>query len=117
MRGPVDALKNQYGRALIVEPPSVRYAHGAPVFEPYMIVLLCGPARYLSLLQGDLGRRRAQVTRLDQRSDPLVLEAEARLGSLLGYREWLDERSEGDVEVSMWLSRYRPIDDEGPYAA
>ncbi len=107
LRGPVDALSRQYGRALIVEPPSVRYAHGAPVLEPYMTVLLCGPARYQPRLQGDLVQRRAQLTRVDQRADPFVLEAEAPLGSLLGYREWLDDWSGGDIDVSMWLSRYR----------
>lgn len=116
LRAPVDALREQYGRALIVEPPSVRYAHGAPVLEPYMTVLLCGPARYQPRLQGDLVQRRAQLTRVDQRADPFVLEAEAPLGSLLGYREWLDDWSGGDIDVSMWLSRYRPIDD-GPAAA
>jgi hypothetical protein len=57
------------------------------------------------------------VTRLDPDSDRFVLEAEGALGRLLGYREWLDERTAGgDVDVSMWLSRYLPID-EGPYAA
>jgi hypothetical protein len=116
LHGPVDKLSREYGHALIVEPPSVRYAHGAPVLEPYMTVLLCGPARYQPRLQGDLVQRRAQLTRVDQRVDPFVLEAEAPLGSLLGYREWLDEWSGGDVDVSMWLSGYRPIDD-GPAAA
>jgi hypothetical protein len=75
-----------------------------------MTVLLCGPARYQPRLQGDLLQRRAQLTRIDQRADPFVLEAEAPLGSLL------DDWSGGDIDVSMWLSRYRPIDD-GPAAA
>jgi len=116
LRGPVDTLSREHGHRLIVEPQSVRYAHGAPVLEPYMTVLLCGPARYQPRLQGDLAQRRAHLTRVDQRADPFVLEAEAPLGSLLGYRDWLDEWSGGDVDVSMWLSRYRPIDD-GPAAA
>lgn len=114
--GPVDALRRRYGDALIAEPPSVRYVHGAPVLEPWMIVLVSGPVRHLALLQADLGRRRGIVTRLDHRADPFVLEAEAPLGHLLGYRDWLDARVGGDVDVSTWLSRYRPLDD-GPLAA
>jgi hypothetical protein len=114
--GPVDGLRRRYGDALIAEPPSVRYVHGAPVLEPWMIVLVSGPVRHLALLQADLGRRRGIVTRLEHRADPFVLEAEAPLGHLLGYRDWLDARVGGDVDVSTWLSRYRPLDD-GPLAA
>jgi len=117
LRGPVDALRRRYGGGLVVEPPSVRYVHGAPVLEPWMIVLVTGPGRHLALLQADLGRRRAVVTRIDHRGDPFVLEAEAPLGQLLGYRDWLDERIGSDIDVSTWLSRYRPLDDGGPRAA
>lgn len=117
LRAPVDALRERYGDALVVEPPTVRYGYGSPVLEPWMVLLLCGPARYLPLLQADLERRQARVTRLDHRVGPFVLEAEASLASLLGYRQWLDERTEGDVEASLWLSRYLPIDDGGPRAA
>lgn len=117
LRRPVDALRESYGDALVVELPSVRYALGAPVLEPWMMVLVTGPSRHLPSLQADLGRRRAIVARLDYRADPFVLEAEAPLGQLLGYGDWLDERIDGDVDVSMWLSRYRALDDDGPHAA
>lgn len=117
LRPPVEALSKRYGDALVVEPPSVRYALGAPVLEPYMSLLVCGPRNHLAFVTDDLSRRGARVTRLDPDSDRFVLEAEGALGRLLGYREWLDERTAGgDVDVSMWLSRYLPID-EGPYAA
>lgn len=61
-------------------------------------------------------QRRAQLTRVDQRADPFVLEAEAPLGSLLGHHEWLDEWSGGDIDVSMCSPAIGPIDD-GPDAA
>jgi hypothetical protein len=117
LRRPVGAFRQLYGNALVVEPASVRYAYGAPVLEPWMTVLMTGPARHLPQLQADLGRRRATFTRLDQRADPFVLEAEAPLGQLLGYRDWLDVRVGAEVDVSLWLSRYRPLDDDGPRAA
>lgn len=114
---PVDALRVRYGTALVIEPPSVRYAHGAPVLEPYMAMLLCGPERHLQWLQNDLARRRGHVTRLDHHSGLFVMEAEAPLSNLLGYDAWLGERMEGCTDLSMWLSRYAPIDEDGPHAA
>lgn len=117
LREPVEALFRTYGAALTVEPPSVRYAHGAPVLEPYMMLLLCGPARLLPLVQQDLSRRRGHVRRLDQHSGLFVLEAEAPLGYLLGYGDWLHQWTDGRVDTSQWLSRYLPIDDGGPLAA
>lgn len=47
LAAPVARLRERYGSAVIVEPPGVRYAHGAPVLEPYMTVLLCGPEEHL----------------------------------------------------------------------
>lgn len=117
LRGPVEALRERHGPALVVEPPTVRYAHGAPVLEPYMTVLLCGPERYLPLVQRDLVRRRGHFRRIDDTAKRFVLEAEAPLAGLLGYAAWLDELTESDAEASMWLSRYVPIDDDGPHAA
>jgi predicted membrane GTPase involved in stress response len=117
LRGPVEVLRERHGPALVVEPPTVRYAHGAPVLEPYMTVLLCGPERYLPLVQRDLVRRRGHFRRIDDTAKRFVLEAEAPLAGLLGYAAWLDELTESDAEASMWLSRYVPIDDDGPHAA
>ena len=45
------------------------------------------------------------------------MEAEAPLSNLLGYDAWLGERMEGCTDLSMWLSRYAPIDEDGPHAA
>jgi predicted membrane GTPase involved in stress response len=117
LRAPVEALRERYGGALVVEPPSVRYAHGALVLEPHMTVLLCGPERYLPLVQKDLARRRGHCRRIDDHANRFVLEAEAPLAGLLGYGDWLDELTEADAELSMWLARYVPIDDGGPRAA
>ena len=114
---PVGALRRRYGDAIVVEPPAVRYAHGAPVLEPYMIVLLCGPEDHLPIVQRDLAKRRSQITRLDHHAGLFVLEAEAPLANLLGYGDALQTLTGGETDVSMWLSRYLPIDDDGPYAA
>jgi hypothetical protein len=115
LRPAVDGLRHRYGSSLVVEPAMVRYMHGAPVLEPLMVVLASGPLRDLPVMQGELRRRRATLTRI-ARTDPFVLEAEASLGQLLGYGDWLDARFHGAVDVSVWLSRYGPIDDD-PYAA
>jgi hypothetical protein len=117
LRPPLDALRERYGEALVAEPPSVRYAHGAPVLEPYMAMLLCGPEQHLAPLQHDLARRRGHVRRLDRHSGLFVLEGEAPLANLLGYDAWLGERFERCTDLSMWLCRYAPIDDDGPRAA
>ena len=117
LAGPVGALRQRYGSRIVVEPPAVRYAHGAPVLEPYMIVLLCGPEGPLAAVQRDLAKRRSRITRLESHAGLFVLEAEAPLANLLGYFDWLQTLTDGDCDASMWLSRYLPIDDEGPYAA
>jgi predicted membrane GTPase involved in stress response len=117
LAAPVEALRRRYGADVVVEPASVRYVHGAPVLEPFMNVLVTGPARHLQFVQSDLGQRRGTMTRVDQRADVFVLEAEAPLGHLLGYADRLDERFDGSVEASLWLSRYCPIAGDGPYAA
>ena len=49
-----------------------------------------------------------------------VLEAEAPLAALLGYEQWLQELFADDWDgsyVGLWLSRYVPIDGNGPEAA
>jgi translation elongation factor EF-G len=81
-----------------------------------MTVLVTGPSRHSAVLQDDLARRRATIVRLDHRVGMMVLEAEAPLGHLLGYGDWLEQKFTGDVDASTWLSRYRPIA-EGPHAA
>jgi hypothetical protein len=116
LRRPVAELRARHGDSVVVDAPAVRYVHGAPVLEPWMMVLASGPLSALSLVQYDLARRGAIVTRVAPDRDPFVLEAEAALGQLLGYDEWLEKHAEG-VEVSVWLSRYRPIGDDGPRAA
>jgi predicted membrane GTPase involved in stress response len=117
LRVPVEAMRRRYGDRLVVEPPSVRDAHGAPVLEPFKNVLVSGPSRHLADVQKDLRRRRATIARLDRHAETFVLKAEAPLGYLLGYRDRLDACFDRDVDLSMWLSRYRPITDEGPQAA
>ena len=118
LRAPIAALRERHGPSVVVEPPSVRYVHGAPVLEPYMLVLLTGPLRHLQRLQDDLARRRATITRIETRSNPFIVEAEAPLGQLLGYGDWLvDAFGDDAVDASLWLSRYRPIGADGPYAA
>jgi hypothetical protein len=116
LRRPVQALRERHGDTVIVEPPAVRYAHGAPVLEPWMIVLASGPARLLGIVQADLMRRNATMTRVESDRDPFVLEAEAPLAQLLGFGDWLETHASG-IEASIWLSGYRPIGGEGPRAA
>ncbi|HET9668884.1 MAG TPA: hypothetical protein VFQ93_04710 [Casimicrobiaceae bacterium] len=116
LRRPVAALRERHGDTVVVEAPAVRYAHGAPVLEPWMTVLASGPARLLAVVQADLGRRNATLTRVESDRDPFVLEADAPLADLLGFGDWLDAQANG-VEASIWLSRYRPIGGDGPRAA
>ena len=112
----VEPLQRRFGARLTVNAPSVRYAFGVPTLEPYMTVLINGPARYLPVIQGDFLRRRGRITRLDQRG-PFILEGEAPLAGLLGYGQWLRDLIQDDPCVGLWLSRYLPIDDDGPRAA
>jgi hypothetical protein len=114
--GAVEPLQHRFGARLTVNAPSVRYAFGVPTLEPYMMVLINGPARHLSVIREDFLRRRGRIKRLDQRG-PFILEGEAPLAGLLGYRRWLRDLIQDDPYVGLWLSRYLPIDDDGPRAA
>jgi hypothetical protein len=113
---PVAAMRKRYGPSLIVEPPAVRYAHGTPVLEPYMRLLMCGPGERLDVFQQDLARRRSKISRLHQHRGRFILEAEAPLADLLGYADRVDALGHRQIDLSLWLSRYVPIDD-GPAAA
>ncbi len=118
LRPVVDALRERFGDDVVVDPPKVRYAHGARMLEPWMVVLMSGPAHFLPLIQKDLGRRQARVLRVEDHRGPFVMEAEAPLANLLGYADWLGELVEGRADLSMWLARYVAIEvDDGPEAA
>ena len=117
LRPAIDALTDRHGTAIVVHAPQVRYALGPPVLEPYMTLLLAGDADWLPQVQRDLHRRRARPERLGQNDGRFTLEVEAPLAALLGYADWIDQASNGMIDAGLWLSRYLPIDDEGPSAA
>ena len=112
----VEPLRRRFGDRLVVDAPSVRYVFGVPTLEPYMTVAISGPQRYLPVIQTDFLQRRGRV-KLLQQGGPFVLEGEAPLASLLGYRQWLRDSMEDVPNVDLALSRYLPIDDDGPRAA
>lgn len=114
-----ETLRQLVGATLLVGPPVVRFAGGVPVLEPYMVVLVNAPASYLPAVRKDFLARRGRITRLVERGS-FGLEGEAPLTYLLGFhnrmREMLgDHWDEG--HVATWLSRYVPVDGDGPAAA
>jgi hypothetical protein len=114
-----EALRQRFGATLLVGAPVVRYAVRVPVLEPYMVVLASAPMSYLEAVRKDFVARRGRITRLVERGG-FVLEGEAPLANLLGYhetmREMLAERWSAS-HVATWLSRYVPVDGDGPAAA
>lgn len=117
LQSAVTALRVRFGAALIVDVPSVRYACGAQVLEPYMEVQLSGPDRHLALVRNGVGRRRARTPAVYRHNGHFVLFVEAPMASLLGYADELDELTVGSVALRMQLKRYVRIDDDGPEAA
>lgn len=113
----VARLERTYGDALIVEPITVRYIHGAIVLEPWMAVLVNVPEPYGFVVEHEFVRRRGDIRRFDQHGAAFVLEGEAPLADLLGYADWLRDVTKEQPSVAMWLSRYLPIDGDGPRAA
>jgi len=114
--GAVEPLRRRFGDRLVVEPPSIRYAFGVPTLEPYMMVLINGSERFLPQIERDFLRRRGRIKRLAQHAC-FVLEGEAPLAGLLGYEQWIRESMTAVPYLGLWLSRYLPIDDDGPQAA
>jgi len=109
----VEPLRRRLGVRIIIDAPSVRYVFGSSTLEPHMTVLLNGPARHVAIVERDFLRRHGRIKRLDQRGS-FILEGEATLANLLGYRQWLRDLIQDDLCLGMWLSRYLPIDDDGP---
>ncbi len=112
-------LRQRYGTMLFAQRAEVRYLPGTPALEPYMVVLVNAPARYLAQVRKDLLARRGRITRVVDRT-LFVLEGEAPLADLLGYYDWMRDvlgEDGGRSHVATWLSRYVPIDGGGPEAA
>ena len=112
-------LRRRFGAALVAAPPDVRYGDGNPLLEPHMVVLVHGPATHLARVRKDLLARRGRITRIVDRS-MFVLEGEAPLAELLGYDEYMRNTLADDwnqSHVATWLSRYVPVEDDGPEAA
>ena len=84
-----------------------------------MVVLVNAPASYLPMVRKDLLARRGRITRLVERGS-FWLEGEAPLTQLLGFhkrmREMLGDHW-SESHVATWLSRYVPVDGDGPAAA
>ena len=113
------ALRRRLGAALVAGPPEVRYGDGDPVLEPYMVVLVHGPASCLAGVRDDLVARRGRIARVVDRS-MFVLEGEAPLAHLIGYHERVREvlaEAWSQSHVATWLSRYVPVEGHGPEAA
>jgi len=114
-----EELRRRFGATLVVGAPAVRYADCAPVLEPYMVVLVNAPASHLAAVRKDFVGRHGRIARLVERGT-FVLEGEAPLAKLLGYhrhiREMLAEHW-NESHVATWLSRYVPVDGNGPAAA
>jgi len=108
----VAKLRAAHGDSLVLEPPAIRYVHGAHILEPWMEVLVNVPERYGLLLKHDFGRRRGSIRRLAQQGAAFVLEGEAPLATLLGYGDWVGELTGTAPSVMTRLSRYVPIDHE-----
>jgi hypothetical protein len=114
-----EALRRRFGAKLLVGAPEVRYADRVPVLEPYMVVLVNAPASYLSTVRKDFLGRRGRITRLVERGG-FVLEGEAPLATLLGYRRHMRDMLADhwdESHVAMWLSRYVAVDGNGPAVA
>ena len=118
LSGAVAPLTKLFAQRIALRPPAVRYVPGNPVLEPYMFVLASGPQRYLPLVRKDMSRRGGRFVHGVERGDTFRLEAEAPLAQLLGYGSWLAELTQQEQpQASAWLSRYLPVDDDGPRAA
>jgi hypothetical protein len=84
-----------------------------------MVVLVNAPASYLPAVRKDFVARRGRITRLVERSS-FVFEGEAPLARLLGYHERIRDilgDSWAESHIATWLSRYAPVDGDGPAAA
>ncbi len=92
-----DTLRRRFAATLIEGPPEVRYCHGDPTLEPYMVVLVYGPAIHLTRVRNDLHARRGRVVRLVDRS-MFVLEGEAPLARLARLRRAHARHAGGKLE-------------------
>jgi hypothetical protein len=111
---PIAVLKDVYGDAVRIGPPTVRYHEGQQVEEPYMgLRIRCQP-QHFERLRGNLVRRGATVTDAERNYICGVLRATAPLAALVGYPAHVRASSEGTAQLVMWLSHYAPVTDSPP---
>jgi hypothetical protein len=106
LAGPVKRLRELYGAALEVGPPTVRLIKGVQVQEPVMHVRISLYADFRGAVKSALLKRGATLCEEYVRSTYCILRWEAPLADLLGLSEELARLSAGNAKHWVALSHY-----------
>ena len=120
LKGVVDRLAGFRWQHLVAEAPSVRY-RSDPAQMPWMQVNVRAPRRYATLLKAEFHRRSGLSRGGEYFGETVMLSGIAPLAKLLGFPEWVAQRTDGKAVATERLAEWRLIDDEpdppGPLAA
>ena len=82
---------------------------GAKLLEPIMKVEVVSPEEYTGSINGDLTKRRGNVTGQEMRGNATVIAAEVPLANMFGYINNLRSMSSGRANFTMQFSRYEAV--------
>lgn len=112
---PIALLREVYGEALRVGPPTIRCRETADgVSEPYMGLRVRCPRDRLEAVRAGLVRRDGQIVEAHAEGLYAVVRATAPLVRLLGYAGELAALTGEHGHLVMWFSHYAPVEPAGP---
>jgi hypothetical protein len=107
-------------RHLAPDPPQAR-VRPDPLRAPWMHVHVRGPRRFAALARDELFRRQGRTGSAEFFGDVVMLSGQAPLAGLVGYADWVRERTDGRLAVETRLAAWRLVDADpdppGPLAA
>lgn len=114
LEGPIELLREMYGKRVSIGPLAIRYRQGAALEEPHMGVRVRCEARDFETVRNDLLARGATILDEEVAHSIGVVRATAPLTKLLGYSRHLVELTSGSAREVMWLDHYSPCGRERP---
>ncbi len=111
---PLRVLREVYGDEIRIEPPAIRYHHGAKLEEPHMgLRVLCSP-QHFEVVRRDLRLRKASIMDAEVNLRFGIVRASAPLAALFGFPDRLAQITLGHGKLVMWLSHYAPVEEPPP---
>ncbi len=105
----VDSSEQAFKMAAIFAMRDAFKNAGCILLEPVMSVEVTCPDEFQGDIMGDLNRRRARISSIENRNKLSVVKAEVPLAEMFGYATDIRSLSRGRADYSMLPSRFEPV--------